>query len=149
MIGELGKASVRDQTDHRLGGMDESSKGPSPQPLVEVLDRDDWSRPWPGKREYEVALGARAGLAEQASPVGIAAHHPVEDHQIEHREGGSNLDEVPAQSRDAFLQASLYEQARGWLLPIGGKIDVGRPLRQTFLQHHDLDLTKAASDLED
>src|SRR5688572_25632004 len=127
MIGEGVKASLRDQSDHRLGGMNESSKGSSPQPVVEILDRDNWSRPWPGKREYEVVPGPRAGLAEQASPVGIAAHHSIEDHQVEHREGGSNFHKVPAQSRDPILHASLKKQARGGLLPIGGKIDVGRP----------------------
>jgi hypothetical protein len=88
------------------------------------------------------------GSAEQARIVGVAAHHPVQDHQVgrRHRPG------VRGQVVDAPVQAPLDpglpgERAR-LSLAGRGEFQVLGP-RRARLQQLDLDLADAAADLQD
>jgi hypothetical protein len=88
------------------------------------------------------------GRAQQALIVWVAAHDPVQHHQVGRRHCPRVLGEIVNPPVEAPLDPCLFGERGCRLLVGGGELQVLGPSR-TRLQQLDLDLADAPADLQD
>ena len=145
-----GEPRARQHRLHGFRGVDESAEGPASESGHEVLRPYQCARQQVVRRvaEDQQPSGMAARGGEQSLVVRVAAHHPVQDHDVGPVDITRGLGDVDEASGHAVRQAGARQQASRLLLVASRDLQVRGP-GGAATEQLELDLPHASTDLED